>query len=161
MNFQGATSSWLSTDNTRKYSPNGLLLRYARGRVRHFVHRQIYAFTGALFLWVIISPTVGLLAFALTVLGDALDCFFLRRLPQLLDQGWSTRRLQIVRAMTAGISATAISFTVNMHVYFHPDQAAVSYTHILADETVLHIVCRLLLHKKNSLFIYFTTNKNN
>lgn len=123
MNIQGSTSSWLSTDNARKYSPNGLLLRYARGRVRHFVHRQLYAFTGAVFLWAIISPAVGMLAFALTVLGDALDCFYLRRLPQLLDQGWSTRRLQIVSATTAGIGATAIAFTVNMPVYFHPDHA--------------------------------------
>lgn len=123
MNIQGATSSWLSTDNARKYSPNGLLLRYARGRARHFVHRQIYAFTGSIFLWVMISPTIGLLAFSLTVLGDALDCFFLRRLPNLLDQGWSTRRLQIVSATTAGIGAVAISISVNMPVYFHPDHA--------------------------------------
>ena len=42
-------------------------------------------------------------------------------------------------------------------VFFYlPDEGAVSYTHLRAHETVLDLVCRLLLEKKKTI-IYNTT----
>ena len=45
--------------------------------------------------------------------------------------------------------------------FFNDYETAVSYTHLRAHETVLDIVCRLLLEKKNTI-VYYTqaTHKN-
>ena len=50
-------------------SPEGLLRRYARGRVRHFVPRQIATVAGSLALALLVSLDVAFLAAGLALLG--------------------------------------------------------------------------------------------
>lgn len=112
MNNLGTTSSGRLNDYSRLYTPQSLLLRYAKGRNRHFLKRQIFSVgTGAL-LWFLISPRVGLLAMTLVFLGDVADCFFLRFVPRLLESGYSLRRLQIFSGATAMLQATTASICV-------------------------------------------------
>ena len=45
--------------------------------------------------------------------------------------------------------ATKVDFSGDIHKVWINDTIAVSYTHLRAHETVLDLVCRLLLEKKN------------
>ena len=62
-----------------------------------------------------------------------------------LDQVWHAREVVVAAPPTAYAS---IRFTPGLPDDF--STAAVSYTHLRAHETVLDLVCRLLLEKKNT-----------
>ncbi|MCR8548807.1 ATP-binding protein [Salipiger sp. P9] len=93
-------------------SPEGLLRRYARGRVRHFAPRQIATVVGSLALALLVSPLIGLLTLALVFLGEAVDCVVLRRVPGALARGVPVARLIVFSAVSAGFQAVTISATV-------------------------------------------------
>lgn len=69
----------------QRNTPAGRLSRYASGRVKHFASRQILTLSGAATLVVLASPQIGALAVAIALLGEALDCVFLRGLPAKLE----------------------------------------------------------------------------
>jgi two-component system, sensor histidine kinase len=60
-----------------RYSPNGLLLRYCRGRSRTFWARQILTLVATLTLTIMESWQLGLLVLLLNLASDALDCLLL------------------------------------------------------------------------------------
>lgn len=93
-------------------SPEGLMLRYARGRVRYFALRQIVTVLGAIVLYLTVSPLAALFALGLAVSGEALDCLYLRRVPRLMDRGVPLTRIRAVSTATAGVQAAAIAVCV-------------------------------------------------
>ncbi|MCT4608842.1 MAG: ATP-binding protein [Pelagimonas sp.] len=93
-------------------TPAGLLVRYARGRVRRFATRQILTLSGGLSLGVLVSPLFGLFAGLLALAGETLDCLYLRRVPRLLNQGVHFRRVSGLATLTAGLQAITISVCV-------------------------------------------------
>ncbi|MBR9837499.1 MAG: response regulator [Rhodobacteraceae bacterium] len=93
-------------------SPEGLLRRYARGRVRHFAARQIATVSGAIALWMLVSPGAALLVTVLAIGGELLDCGLLARVPALLARGVPVHRLLALTTFTAGIQGLTIAATV-------------------------------------------------
>ena len=93
-------------------SPDGLMLRYASGRVTHFLSRQILTLSGTASLMLIASPAVGLLAMALALLGEAVDCLVLRHLPLWIKRGASARRMRVVSTLTALFQSLTIAACV-------------------------------------------------
>lgn len=96
----------------RSYSRRGLLIRYARGRVSHFVGRQILTLAGGVSLWLMNGPVFGLAAICLALFGEAVDCLFLRWVPVGLRKGRSLRVIYVVSTVTASLQALTISCCV-------------------------------------------------
>ena len=71
----------------RRYSRRRLLARYARGRVKHFASRQIMTFSGGALLAVTEGWATGVLAVAVALSGEALDCIYLHRI-KFLAVAW-------------------------------------------------------------------------
>lgn len=61
-------------------SNDGMFLRFARARARGFLIRQTMTATGAISLAMLVSLPLGLLAAALALLGEAVDCLLLSSL---------------------------------------------------------------------------------
>ncbi|EDZ45334.1 sensory box sensor histidine kinase/response regulator [Rhodobacterales bacterium Y4I] len=97
------------TRHSQRYSPEGLLLRYARGRVRVFPHRQAFAFAVSLLMGLILSPLAGAAGFGLHFLGDAIDTLYLRKVPGWLQRGASCRQIRRISTVTAGLHAAAVA----------------------------------------------------
>ncbi len=100
------------SDSRQANSPEGLMLRYARGRVRFFAGRQIVTVLGALVLWVTLSPMAGLFVLGAALAGEILDCLYLRRVPALLQRGVPLHRIDAISTGTAGIQALTITICV-------------------------------------------------
>ncbi|WP_164660621.1 ATP-binding protein [Tropicibacter sp. Alg240-R139] len=96
----------------RQYSPNGLLIRYARGRVANFSARQIMTVIGGVVLGTMNSPWQGALVMCLALLGEAVDCFYLRHADRQLAKGVSFPKLRLISTFTAGFQAATISVCV-------------------------------------------------
>ncbi len=62
------------------YSREGLFVRYARGRIATFWVRQVFSLIGVLALSLLLNWGVALLAMAVFVGGEALECLMLDRL---------------------------------------------------------------------------------
>ncbi|KAB2541163.1 histidine kinase [Salipiger aestuarii] len=95
-----------------KNSPEGLLRRYARGRVRYFAARQIATIGGSLALGILVAPIYGVIVVLLAVVGEGVDCMVLYRIPALLDRGVPLHRLMRLTTLTAGLQALTIAATV-------------------------------------------------
>ncbi|APZ52718.1 PAS domain-containing hybrid sensor histidine kinase/response regulator [Salipiger abyssi] len=119
-------------------SPAGLLQRYARGRVRYFAHRQIATGVGALALALLVSPLTGMLAAMLVILGEAVDCEVLRRVPAALHRGAPLRRVALVSAVSAGFQALTISATVVLAQYTATDGEASLFSFAFLAAAVLN-----------------------
>ncbi|PSL19124.1 hypothetical protein [Shimia abyssi] len=111
----------------RRHTPQGLLLRYANGRVRHFAARQFQTLTGAVSLFFLASVEVGLLAVLIALIGEAVDCLYLRRVGAMLDRGESFRRIYVLSSLTAAIQAITISACVVMAWATAPGDAALFF----------------------------------
>ena len=61
-------------------SADGLFLRYASGRLRHFWDRQVLGMSGAIVMGVVLSVPMGLVVAALILAGDAIECLILAHL---------------------------------------------------------------------------------
>lgn len=96
----------------RRYSRRRLLARYARGRVKHFASRQIMTFSGGALLAVTEGWATGVLAVAVALSGEALDCIYLHRIPEKIAAGEPTTQLRFVSTLTAFIQALTIAFCV-------------------------------------------------
>ncbi len=100
-----------------RFSRRGLLIRYARGRVRHFASRQIITFIGGVVLFLTNGPVSGLVAVLVALSGEIIDCAYLRGMERRLDAGASRRREAAVSAVTAGFQACTIAVCVGMSWY--------------------------------------------
>ncbi len=96
------------------FSRGGLLRRYVRGRVGHFASRQIMTAIGGLLLAGMYGPSVALLAVVVALIGEAVDCGVLLRIPGWLDRGVPINRLYALSTATAGFQAATISFCVGL-----------------------------------------------
>ncbi len=93
-------------------SPEGLLKRYARGRVRHFVARQIATVGGSIALGMLVSPVYGVMVVVLALLGEAVDCAALSRVPARWKRRVAVARVLLLTTLTAGAQALTIAATV-------------------------------------------------
>ncbi len=94
---------------TRKNSRSGLLVRYARGRVKHFAQRQLLTVAGSVTLAVFDGLIYGAIALACALFGEAVDCLFLRRVPGWIETGVRKPQLYWLSTLTAWIQAACIS----------------------------------------------------
>ena len=83
--------------------------RYARGRIAHFWKRQILTAIGSAYLMLMISPTIGILAGAIALIGEIVDCANLRHQSKVLDQGGDFRKASSMASFTAMLQALSIS----------------------------------------------------
>jgi PAS domain S-box-containing protein len=89
---------------------NGLLLRYAIGRVRGLPGRQVLTVLGSVALGVLENRTLGLATLALGFLGDVVDCVFLSRMYRrfrnaVVPAAW--RRAAILFALLQSVTIAA------------------------------------------------------
>lgn len=90
----------------------GLLVRYARGRVASFGRRQIMTVSGGLILWMMNGPLSGAVAMLIAILGEAVDCYYLRGIEARLLRGQPLARVQRISTLTAGFQALTISICI-------------------------------------------------
>ena len=78
-----------------RISPDGLFLRYCRTRLRSFGARFVLTLTGSLFLGLLYDALFGILAMALLLLGEAVDCLTLRMILRRREVGdlWASDRI--------------------------------------------------------------------
>lgn len=98
----------------RQYSRRGLLIRYARGRVANFSARQILTLIGGVVLGTMNSPLMGAVAICIALLGEAVDCLYLRHADRLMGQGVSFPQIRTLSTVTAAFQATTIAICVSM-----------------------------------------------
>ena len=96
------------------HSPEGLLKRYAAGRVRHFPDRQVVTFSGALTLGLLVSFEIGLVALVIALIGEVLDVLVLRRVPAMLAKGASFARVQQLTTASGILQALTIAACVGL-----------------------------------------------
>ncbi|WP_165978794.1 ATP-binding protein [Antarcticimicrobium luteum] len=95
-------------------SKSGLLRRHARGRVKNFGSRQIMTVVGGLFLWMMNGPQAGFAAMLIALLGEAVDCLYLRSVGRRLNEGESLERVYAVSAATGAFQAITISICIGL-----------------------------------------------
>ncbi|WP_293576044.1 ATP-binding protein [Phaeobacter sp.] len=92
----------------RRYSRRGLLKRYAAGRRRYFLYRQLTVVVVSAMITVLLSPEVGVAVFLLAFFGDTLDTLYITRMSSL-RRGRSIRRVLTVSTGTAGLQAFSLA----------------------------------------------------
>lgn len=97
-----------------RYDPDQLMLRYARGRVRYFAQRQVLTALGSAMLWLVDGPMPGLIALGLALVGEAVDCLYLRGMKDRLDRGTPMRRLVMITTLTALFQSLTIAGCVSL-----------------------------------------------
>ncbi|QIE43066.1 response regulator (plasmid) [Rhodobacteraceae bacterium SC52] len=95
-----------------RHTPRGLLIRYARGRISNFGTRQILTAAGAISLGILNAPWVGALSVVFALIGEAVDCLYLRHLLQKLQKGAADAPLRRNSSITAALQALSISCCV-------------------------------------------------
>ncbi len=108
----------------RRNSPPGLLRSYARGRLKHFLVRQVLMVVVTALLINLVSPLAGFAAALLVLTGEAIDCLFLLSIEALLAKGTPLRRLVLFSTVTATLQAASIAFGVVLAWHMSPGQVA-------------------------------------
>ena len=75
--------------------------RYARGRIAHFGKRQILTVVSSCFEALLKTPSFGLLALAIALCGELMDCCNLKWQLSALDQGDKYKVVNIAVMATA------------------------------------------------------------
>ncbi|WP_197918627.1 ATP-binding protein [Thiosulfatihalobacter marinus] len=135
----------------QRNTPAGLLCRYAAGRVKHFLSRQVLTLSGAVSLVVLASPSVGLVAVALALLGEAVDCLFLRHVPARLENGVPFRRLWIASTMTAVFQSATIGACVYLAWFTAPGNSGMFFSLAYATGAAINGGIVLPFHKGAAL----------
>lgn len=107
----------------RRTSKRGLLRRYARGRVKNFASREITAVAGGVLLWIMNGPMYGLIVLLVTLIGEGVDCLYLRGVDRRLERGEPLDRIYAISTLTAGVQAVSVSVGVAM-AWFGPVTSA-------------------------------------
>ncbi len=94
--------------------PDGLLLRFALGRVRYFWNRQVLGLLGAVVVGIGISAILGLIVAALIVAGDAFDCLALRHLSQKMRNGAINANLHRLAAVSGALQVSALMLALEL-----------------------------------------------
>lgn len=114
MQFGDAAEADPLAEFRHRNSKEGLLLRYARGRVKNFGSRQIMTLAGGLFLWIMNGPLTGLFALSVALIGESVDCLYLRRAERQLKEGEAPERIYAISAVTAAFQAITVSICIAM-----------------------------------------------
>ncbi len=96
----------------RRNGPAGLLLRYARGRLRHRFSRLTLTLFGSVILALSVSPQIGVLACLVAVTGEVIDNYQLRGVKKQLHRGDSVKSLLRKTTLTAFAQAAGLSVFV-------------------------------------------------
>ncbi len=88
-------------------SPGGLFLRYARGRTRDFLARQVMTGVGAATLAALGAPWMGVAAVLMAVGGEAVDCLLLHHLLHRQRTDALARRMAAITAAVQGLTIAA------------------------------------------------------
>ncbi|WP_372574134.1 hybrid sensor histidine kinase/response regulator [Ruegeria jejuensis] len=112
MSNAGSPSADQRTGFESKYSRRGLLHRYARWRIVNLGTRQIVTITGGLALALTNGPASGLIGVLVALLGEAVDCLYLRSLRVPIAAGHRYRRARQLSTLTAAFQALTIVFCV-------------------------------------------------
>lgn len=102
------------------HSVEGLFLRYVRGRIGHFWHRQLLTLSGSLTLFLLVAPRIGLAAACIALLGEAVDLLALRLSRAGLTTGGSFGRYYRLTALSAGFQAVTIAACVALAAFTAP-----------------------------------------
>ena len=70
-----------------RVSPDGLFLRYCKTRLRSFGGRLVLTLTGSVFLGLLYDVRFGLVAIAVLLLGEAVDCLTLHLILRQREAG--------------------------------------------------------------------------
>ena len=91
------------------FTQEQLLLRYARGRIGHFMARQGLTLVGALMLSAMSSWQIGVAVLLLALFGEAIDCAYLRTIPRRIQEGEALRQLYSASAWIGAFQAMTIA----------------------------------------------------
>ncbi|WP_151718171.1 hybrid sensor histidine kinase/response regulator [Gemmobacter serpentinus] len=105
-------------DFFRRNSPSGLLLRYARGRLRGFVLRQTMTVAGALALALLGAPWLGPVAVAFVLGGELVEALTLRWL--LWRGGDPGPVVRGIAMLAAGLQALMVAASIGLCWFFVP-----------------------------------------
>ena len=103
-----------------RYSPEGLLRRYARARRRSFRIRQLVILTGAVNIALLASPGLGMLVAILALIGDGVDCLLLGAVVGHLEKGASAPSQHWRALVGAGVNGVCIAVCIMLTWQFLP-----------------------------------------
>jgi len=124
MQFGDAAEADPLAEFRHRNSKEGLLLRYARGRVTNFGSRQIMTVAGGLFLWMMNGPLDGFAALLISLTGEAVDCLYLRGTERRLKEGEALGRVYAISTVTAGFQALTLSVCIALAWFGETTSAA-------------------------------------
>ncbi|WP_050930179.1 ATP-binding protein [Aestuariivita boseongensis] len=108
------------TQAKARYSRKELLIRYARGRVAYVWMRVSMIALGVAILWFADGPGYALPALALAILGEGVDCLYLKRVARRdLRSDADVHRAYVVSTITGTVQALTISVCVAL-AWFGP-----------------------------------------
>ena len=110
-----------------RYSDEGRLLRYARGRLRHFWPRAMMYVAGSVVLWFLVGANWAVLTMFLAFGGEALDCGFCARAERWLSDGWSLDAILKISVVTATFQALANASCILIAWFFIHNQSAMFF----------------------------------
>lgn len=129
----------------------GLLRRYARGRVAYFVKRQFMTLAGVLALALILSPYIGMAALLAALLGEGVDCLVLRYVPHLLDRGVPVRRIWVLTTVTAGLQAVTITICMLLALLTADEDSATFFVFALLAGAAINAGLTMATHRAAAL----------
>jgi hypothetical protein len=144
----------------KRNTPEGLLVRYARGRLRHFFARQSVSLFGALILTFTVSPVTGLIAFCVSLFGELLDITLLRRVEKQLNRGVPVKQIQDKTTITAFAQALGFSAFVIILWLAIPREAALLLCLAYLAAGAVNAIMALAFHRGAAiarLLVYGTT----
>ena len=100
------------TDPGQGFNREQLLMRYARGRVTHFLNRQFLTMMGSSILILMNGLPFGIAAMLIALLGEAVDCLYLRTVPAQVRRRVPTARIMWISTLTAAFQAATIAACV-------------------------------------------------
>ncbi|MGB7318142.1 MAG: response regulator [Planktotalea sp.] len=100
-----ATSPW-------RDQPRERFRRYARGRIAHFWKRQLLTGIGSAYLALMATPTIGLAAGVIALIGELIDCANLRFQLNALEKGRALSGVSVWASVTATLQAISISICI-------------------------------------------------
>ncbi|MBO9473117.1 response regulator [Shimia sp. R10_1] len=135
----------------RSNTRSGRLARYARGRRRHFVNRQLIVAIGAVMLMMASSIEVGLLAFSAALIGEVVDLMLLRRVSARLKAGTSPDTIFFQTSLSALFQACGLSVFVSVMWFNIPGEAGllVCISYFIAG--AINAIMSLAFHRTASL----------
>lgn len=139
-----------STLRFRGGRPSDRFRRYARGRVDYFANRQILTIVGSGFLALLVSPVAGLLACAIVLLEEVIDCVNLRLQTIALEKGRSFRAVSSWSMLTAAIQAISVSVCLLMAEILPKDGAGEQFALVFLMSAALNAGLVWPFHKPSA-----------